>query len=334
MKKILVPGGAGFIGSHTLLALKAAGYSPIVLDNLYNGHRDAVLDCPLIEGDIREEDRLEDLFDQHDIDAVVHFAAFIEAGESVRDPMKFYDNNVAGSLTLLKAMVKHGVRKIVFSSTAAVYGESSDGRLTEDLPKAPINPYGQSKWAVECMLRDAAAANGLEAVALRYFNAAGADSKGRLGERHDPETHLIPLVLQAAAGTRDTIRIFGTDYPTPDGTCIRDYIHVEDLASAHVAALDHLFARQDNAETGFYDAFNLGNGQGFSVREVIDAVARVTGREFAVKEESRRAGDPARLIANSDKARATLKWQPAWPRLDDMVLHAWNFMSSAEEGCP
>ncbi|SDE72072.1 UDP-glucose 4-epimerase GalE [Kordiimonas lacus] len=331
-KTILVPGGAGFIGSHTLLALKAAGYTPLVLDNLSNGHQDAVLDANFIEGDIRDEALLDQLFENHAIDAVVHFAAFIEAGESVRDPMKFYDNNVAGSLNLVRAMVRHGVRKMVFSSTAAVYGDSTDAPLTEDLPKVPINPYGQTKWAVECMLRDTAAADGLQAIALRYFNAAGADPEGRLGERHDPETHLIPLVLQAASGQRDAISIFGTDYDTRDGTCIRDYIHVADLADAHVKALEHLFTQDDSkvrGRRGFYDAFNLGNGQGFSVREVVDAAKQVTGVDFTVKEEERRPGDPAVLVANAEKARTTLGWSPSIPALEDMVAHAWNFMGQS-----
>jgi len=329
-KTILVPGGAGFIGSHTLLALQAAGYQPLVLDNLSNGHRDAVLDAPFIQGDIRDEALLDQLFQDYPVDAVVHFAAFIEAGESVRDPMKFYDNNVAGSLNLIRAMVRHGVRKMVFSSTAAVYGDSTDAALTEDLPKAPINPYGQTKWAVECMLRDTAAAEGLQAIALRYFNAAGADAEGRLGERHDPETHLIPLVLQAASGKRPAISIFGTDYDTPDGTCIRDYIHVSDLAAAHVKALQHLFDMDDSnglSEAGFYDAFNLGNGQGFSVREVVNAAKQVTGIDFAVKEEARRPGDPATLVADASKAHDTLGWMPETPALDDMVAHAWRFMN-------
>ncbi len=329
-KTILVPGGAGFIGSHTLLALKAAGYEPLVLDNLSNGHRDAVLNCRFIEGDIRDEALLNQLFQDYPIDAVIHFAAFIEAGESVRDPMKFYDNNVTGSLTLIKAMVRHGIGRMVFSSTAAVYGDSTDAALTEDLPKAPINPYGQTKWAVECMLRDTAAAEGLRAIALRYFNAAGADAEGRLGERHNPETHLIPLVLQAASGQREAISIFGTDYSTRDGTCIRDYIHVADLADAHVKALDHLFSLDESTGTqgaGFYDAFNLGNGQGFSVREVVDAAKQVTGAKFAVKEEDRRQGDPAVLVANAEKARTILGWSPQVPALEDMVAHAWRYMT-------
>lgn len=328
MKKILVPGGAGFIGSHTVLALQAAGYEPVVLDNLSNGHRDAVTGATIETGDIRDRHFLDQLFEKYCFEAVIHFAAFIEAGESVRDPMKFYDNNVAGSLALIQAMLRHGTRKIVFSSTAAVYGDSADTMLTEDLPKHPINPYGQTKWAVECMLRDTAAANGLQAIALRYFNAAGADPEGRLGERHDPETHLIPLILQAAAGIRPAISIFGTDYPTPDGTCIRDYIHVTDLADAHVRALGHLFSLTEKTDggDGFYNAFNLGNGTGFSVRQVVEAAKKVTGIDFTVKEEERRPGDPARLVANAERARQTFGWQPCYPELEIIVAHAWRYM--------
>lgn len=324
MTKILIPGGAGFIGSHTLLALQTAGYEPVVIDSLYNGHADAVGECLFIEGDIRDCALLDRLFEEHRFEAVVHFAAFIEAGESVRNPMAFYDNNVAGSLSLVQAMMRHGTRKIVFSSTAAVYGEAKGDSLSESLPKAPINPYGQSKWAVECMLRDCAKANGLQAVCLRYFNAAGSDPEGRLGEQHDPETHLIPLVLQAAAGQRPSIAIFGTDYDTPDGTCIRDYIHVTDLANAHVMALEQL--RKMATDDGFYDAFNLGNGQGYSVRQVIEAARKVTGIDFPVVEQDRRPGDPARLVANAEKAYTVLGWRPGIPALEDMVAHAWRYM--------
>jgi len=325
VKTILVPGGAGFIGSHTVAALRTEGFNTIVLDNLSNGHRGSVQAGIFIEGDIADAELLARIFAEHRIDAVVHFAAFIEAGESVKNPLAFYGNNTSGTLTLLAAMRDAGVKPIVFSSTAAVYGQQDNAAtLSEDLPKEPINPYGESKWAVECMLRDCAAAHGLKAIALRYFNAAGSDPSGRFGERHDPESHLIPLVLQAAAGIRPNIKIFGTDYPTPDGTCIRDYIHVSDLASAHVLALRHLFALE--SEHGFYDAFNLGTGSGFSVREVIDTAKAVTGIEFTVVEEARRPGDPAQLVANADKAGETLGWKPAYPELADMVRHAWAFM--------
>ena len=332
MKNILIPGGAGFIGSHTVLALNDAGYRTIVFDNLSNGHRDAVITGDFIGGDIRDSEKLASVFKSHDIDAVIHFAAFIEAGESVKRPLTFYDNNVSGSLSLLNAMLDANVKKIVFSSTAAVYGELVKAEnLVEDAQKAPINPYGDSKWMVECMLRDAAAAHGLNAVALRYFNAAGADPDGRLGERHDPETHLIPLVLEAATGVRPSIKMFGTDYETRDGTCIRDYIHVADLANAHVKALDHLFARENNGGTdGYYDAFNLGNGNGYSVREVIDAVKKVTGLDFPVEETKRRPGDPAYLVAEAKRAKETLGWEPRWPDLEDMAKHAYHFLKSRQ----
>ena len=335
MKNILVPGGAGFIGSHTLLALKQAGYSVIAFDNLSNGHADAVGNTSFIEGDIRNADALKTVFEENNIDAVIHFAAYIEAGESVKTPLSFYENNVAGSLTLLNAMKDAGVHKIVFSSTAAVYGQpENDDKLKESARKLPINPYGDSKWMVECMLRDAAGAYGMQSIALRYFNAAGSDPAGNLGERHKPETHLIPLVLDAALGRRDSIKIFGDDYDTQDGTCIRDYIHVCDLADAHVKALDHLFALdQDSADqstidqstSGFYDAFNLGNGQGFSVKQVIDTVKDVTGVDFKVENAPRRAGDPAFLVADAKRASETLGWTPNFPDLRDMVEHAYNF---------
>jgi len=332
MKTILVPGGAGFIGSHTVKALLSQGFHTVTLDNFSNGHRDACVGGESVEGDIRDDSLLKALFQNYKIDAVMHFAAFIEAGESVINPLKFYDNNTGGSLCLLRAMLEAKVSTLVFSSTAAVYGQI-DGvdTLAETLPKKPINPYGQSKWAVECMLRDLAASSNLRAVALRYFNAAGSDPSGALGERHDPETHLIPLVLQAASGKRDAIKIFGTDYPTPDGTCIRDYIHVDDLADAHIKALRHLFALQDKPESsskGFYDAYNLGTGTGFSVREVIEAARRVTGIDFTVIEEARRVGDPAKLVADPSKAKETFGWQPQYPLLDDMVAHAWAFLKN------
>lgn len=339
MAKILVPGGAGFIGAHTVAALADAGFQTLVLDNLSNGHRDSLsnIDLPgvdFIEGDIRDASLLDQIFADHQIDAVIHFAAFIEAGESVRDPLSFYDNNTAGSMCLLAAMQRASVKRVVFSSTAAVYGQPREqAPLLETLPKAPINPYGESKWAVECMLRDCAVAHGLQSVALRYFNAAGSDPDGRFGERHEPESHLIPLALQAANGKRPNIKIFGTDYDTPDGTCVRDYIHVSDLADAHVKALQYLFdlptGKADPETTGnagFYDAYNLGTGHGFSVRQVIETAKRVTGINFNVLEENRRPGDPARLVANSDKAKATFNWQPRYPALEDMVAHAWAYL--------
>jgi len=340
VKKILVTGGAGFIGVHTVAALEAMDFDVVVLDNLSNGHADhfsgngepGKLTAELVVGDIRNATLLDSIFAEHSIDAVVHFAALIEAGESVVDPLRFYDNNTAGSMCLLAAMQRAAVKTIVFSSTAAVYGQSENaGSLSESLPKEPINPYGESKWAVECMLRDCAAAHGLQAIALRYFNAAGTDPQGHFGERHDPETHLIPLTLQAATGERENIKIFGTDYPTPDGTCIRDYVHVCDLASAHVKALQHLFALPESGQSnvaGFYEAYNLGTGRGFSVREVIDTTKQVTGVDFSIVEESRRTGDPALLVANADKARSELGWQPRYTELEQMVAHAFAYMKA------
>ena len=324
MKNILVAGGAGYIGSHTVLALKSAGLRPVVYDNLSNGHADAVSGALLIEGDIRDKDRLSSVLKQEEIDAVIHFAAFIEAGISVKDPYLFYDNNVSGSLSLLAAMKEADVSHIVFSSTAAVYGSlPHDNAISETDQTGPINPYGETKRTVEYMLRDAAEAYGLKAMALRYFNAAGAEPDAGLGERHSPETHLIPLVLMAAAGKRDAINIFGTDYNTPDGTCIRDYIHVMDLADAHIRAL-HYLSKQP-AEKGHFDYCNLGNGAGYSVREVIETVKTVTGHDFTVKEEARRPGDPARLIAKSEKAADLLGWTPKRPSLKQIISEAWDF---------
>lgn len=325
MANILVAGGAGFIGSHTLIALAKAGHSLVTLDNLSNGHADSVLYGKLIKGDLHDAALLDEIFTNNNIDAVIHFAAFIEAGESVLNPMAFYKNNVAGSLNLIRAMVRNEVRKIVFSSTAAVYGQQDDVRLlSENLPKQPINPYGHSKWTVECVLRDVAATGALDAIALRYFNAAGGNPEGLLGERHDPETHLIPLVLDAARGKRPNIKIFGNDYDTPDGTCIRDYVHVNDLASAHVLAAESLLARNDT-ETGFYDAMNLGTSNGHSVKEVIEAAKTVTGIDFKVVEQPRRPGDPARLVADANRAQKVLGWRPERSDLTTMIEDTWRF---------
>lgn len=324
MAKVLVAGGAGFIGSHTVLALSEAGHDIIILDDLSNGHADSVLSGTLIEGSIADRDTLDAVFAENAIDAVIHFAAFIEAGESVKAPMAFYENNVSGSLTLLQAMARHNVANIVFSSTAAVYGQRDDlDLLSEDTRKQPINPYGHSKWMVECMLRDMAATGAINAVALRYFNAAGSDPEGRIGERHEPETHLIPLILDAARGKRPNIKIFGTDYDTPDGTCIRDYIHVVDLARAHVLAVEGLLNQQQ--DTGSYDAMNLGTSKGYSVREVIDAAKQVTGIEFEVIEEARRPGDPAKLVADASKAGRVLGWQAKRSDLKTLLEDTWAF---------
>lgn len=327
MANILVAGGAGFIGSHTVLALAEARHTIVVLDDLSNGHADSVLSGTLVKGQLSDGDLLDRIFADHSIDAVIHFAAYIEAGESVKSPLSFYENNVSGTLSLLQAMVRNQVQNMVFSSTAAVYGQRDDrDLLNEDAPKLPINPYGHSKWMVECLLRDLATSGELNAIALRYFNAAGSDPKGRIGERHDPETHLIPLIMDAARGKRPNIKIFGTDYPTPDGTCIRDYIHVTDLAEAHVRAVELLL---DDArvgkETGRFDAMNLGTSNGYSVREVIEATKRITDVDFEVIEQERRAGDPARLVADASKAKKVLDWEPERSDLETLLRDTWAF---------
>lgn len=320
MKTILVVGGAGYIGSHAVKGLAAGGYRPIVFDNLSRGHRDAVL-CPdLIQADLTDRDAIERAFSDHRIDAVMHFAAFASVGESVQDPASYYTNNVVGCVNLLTAMRKAGVDKIVFSSTAAVYGDPREIPITEDHPREPINPYGMTKYVMERAMEDFSAAYGLGFVSLRYFNAAGADPDGELGERHDPETHLIPAILLAAGGRRDEVVIFGDDYATPDGTCVRDYVHVTDLIAAHLGALDRLFSGGGN---GYY---NLGSQRGHSVREVIETVRTVTGRSFPVRIGPRRPGDPPTLIASSRRAAAELGWRPAHADLADMVGTAWRFM--------
>jgi UDP-glucose 4-epimerase len=317
---ILVTGGAGYIGSHTALALKERGYRPIVLDNLSRGHREIVeneLGLPFVAADTRDRAALDALFARERIEAVMHFAAFMEVGESVSHPLRFYDNNVYGTVTLLEAMAQAGVTKFVFSSTAATYGEPRTTPIPEDHPQEPINPYGRSKLMVEQILADCDRAHGLRSVTFRYFNAAGAHPSVAIGEHHEPETHLIPLILHAALGRRPAIRVFGSDYATPDGTCIRDYIHVCDLADAHVLGLEYLLAG------GGSTAYNLGNGRGFSVKEVIDAARRVTGRDIPVETAPRRAGDPPVLVGSNEKARRELGWQPRYAELDAIVGHAW-----------
>jgi len=319
---VLVVGGAGYIGSHTTLALQEAGYRAIVYDNFSSGHRDACFGAHLVAGDLADTGKLTQVMHDHEIGSVIHFAALIEAGQSVITPLPFFHNNVGGTLALLDAMNAAGVSKLVFSSTAAVYGNRTDTPLLgEDLPRAPINPYGDSKAMVETVLEACAQAHGLQAIALRYFNACGADAQGRCGERHNPETHLIPLVLQAAMGQRPQININGTDYDTPDGTCVRDYIHVSDLASGHVAAVEHLLGRDTPGVT----PINLGTGAGQSVRQVVEAVKRISGRDFAVVEQLRRAGDPATLVADVARAKAMLGWQAQHSTLETIVRDAWNF---------
>lgn len=319
---ILVTGGAGYIGSHAVLALLTAGYNVVVLDNLVYGHRDLVekvLQVELVVGDTGDRPLLDNLFETHDIAAVMHFSAYAYVGESVTDPAKYYRNNVIGTLTLLEAMLAASVNKFVFSSTCATYGVPEVLPIPEDHPQNPINPYGASKLMVERILTDFDPAYNFKSVRFRYFNAAGADPEGKLGEDHQPETHLIPLVLLTALGQRESISIFGTDYPTPDGTCIRDYIHVTDLANAHILGLEYLLKDGESA------VFNLGNGQGFSVKEVIDTARNVTGKDIKALEYNRRPGDPPVLIGSSDKARSILGWQPQYSSLKDIITHAWQW---------
>ncbi len=322
---LLVVGGAGYIGSHMVKHLLRRGCNVVTFDNLSTGYRDAVLGGEFVLGDLADRAALDALFARHAFDAVFHFASFIQVGESVKAPAKYYANNVVNTLNLLDVMVKHRVKRFVFSSTAAVYGEPAYTPIDEAHPKQPINPYGKTKWMVEQILDDYDRAYGLKSIALRYFNAAGADPKGELGERHDPETHLIPLVLQAASGRRPHISVFGRDYDTPDGTCIRDYIHVTDLADAHWLALEKLLRGADSA------AYNLGNGNGFSVQQVIDAASHITGRKILVVDAPRREGDPARLVADSTAARRHLGWQPKLDDLETFVRHAWHWECKA---CP
>ncbi len=314
---VVVTGGAGYIGSHACKALARAGYLPVAYDNLCYGHEWAVKWGPLERGDILDRPRLEEVLIKYQPDAVMHFAAFAYVSESVTDPGKYYRNNVAGSLNILEAVRDLRIPRFVFSSTCATYGLPEKLPIREDTPQAPINPYGASKLMVERMLMDCGNAHGLVWTALRYFNAAGADPDCQIGEDHEPETHLIPLVLDAASGRRAHVTIFGTDYDTPDGTCIRDYIHVTDLADAHVLALQAI-------ESGIApDAYNLGNGRGFSVREVINAVEKVTALNVPVIVGERRAGDPAALVSDASKAHKTLGWQPKICNLDEIVRTAW-----------
>lgn len=324
---ILICGGAGYIGSHAVKKLVAAGEDVIVADNLSTGHRRAINPAvKFYECDIRDKSSLKKIFAAEKIEAVFHFAAFIEAGESVVKPLKYFDNNVYGMQILLEAMVEGGVDKIIFSSSAAVYGEPERIPIDEGDGTIPVNPYGDSKLIMEMMIRRVNAAHGVKFVSLRYFNASGAIDDGSIGEDHHPETHLIPLILQVPLGKRDHITIFGTDYPTPDGTCIRDYIHVVDLANAHLCALNYL------RNGGASDFFNLGTGHGFSVREIIDAAQKVTGRKIKTELGTRRAGDPARLIASGQKARRILNWSPQFDDVEKIIATAWNWHSSHPNG--
>jgi len=316
-KIVLVTGGAGYIGAHTCKALARVGYLPIAYDSLVHGHEWAVRWGPLERGDILDRTRLDEVIARWNPVAVMHFAGFAYVGESVTDPGKYYRNNVIGSLTVLEAARDHGIDQFVFSSTCAIYGVPDRLPIREDTPQRPVNPYGVSKSMVERMLVDFRAAYGLRSIALRYFNAAGADPASEIGESHDPETHLIPLVLDAALGNRTNVTIFGVDYNTPDGTCIRDYIHVCDLADAHVLALQALEAGAP------FGAYNLGNGRGYSVREVINAVEWVTGRKVPIEIGARRPGDPAILVSDATKARIELGWQPRLVDLDEIIRTAW-----------
>jgi len=322
---VLVCGGAGYIGSNMTATLASQGHKPIVFDNLSKGHRDAVKGQELIEGDLADFDLLVKVLKEKKIDAVMHFAAFIEVGESCEKPLEYYRNNFSNTRTLLAAMENTGVKKFVFSSTAATYGMPKTVPITEDLPKEPINPYGESKWAVERMCHFQSLTGRLNYAALRYFNACGAGGNGTIGEDHKPESHLIPLIIAAAMGKRADIKVFGTDYPTPDGTCVRDYIHIEDLCSAHLLALEKL---DKNSEL----VYNLGNGKGYSVKEVIETVKKVTGKSFKVTEVARRAGDPPVLTANAAKAVKELGWKLKYPQLEKIVETAWLWHSKNPEG--
>lgn len=316
---VLVVGGAGYIGSHMVKILTGAGANVVVLDDLSGGHQESVGGTPLRVGDAGDAAVVDAVLAQVRPDAVMHFASFIQVGESVSDPAKYHRNNFTATQVLLDGMRRHGVRRFIFSSTAAIFGDPRYVPIDEDHPREPINPYGRTKWMVEQMLEDFDTAYGLKSVALRYFNAAGADPDGGLGECHEPETHLIPLILQVASGRRPHITVYGNDYDTPDGTCIRDYIHVEDLCAAHLLALRQLLAGADSAR------YNLRNGDGFSVQEVIEAARRVTGHPIPVQLGERRAGDPPRLVADASHAREALGWKPRFADLETIIADAWRW---------
>jgi len=325
MKTILVAGGAGYIGSHMVALLVEKGYEVLVADNLCTGHAEAVKGAALLVGDVRDGAFLDEVFSEYKIDGVINFAAFSLVGESVKDPLKYYGNNVAGAQSMLEAMVRHGVDKIVFSSTAAVYGEPEKQPVEETDRTEPTNPYGASKLAIEGMLKWCSKAYGIKCAALRYFNAAGANTDAEIGEDHCPESHLIPIVLQVALGKREQVGIFGDDYPTPDGTCVRDYIHVRDLARAHLLALEYL---DRGGESG---AFNLGSGTGYSVKEIIETVRAVTGHPIPAAVEPRRPGDPGVLIASNQKAGEVLGWRPEHT-LREIIGDAWAWHSCHPDG--
>ncbi len=327
-KTILIAGGAGYIGSHTVRLLNAEGYKVVVLDNLVYGHREAIVDegVELVIGAVGDRELLTKLFEEHQFAGVIHFAAYAYVGESVTDPLKYYRNNTAEPLTLLEVMSDFGCKSFVFSSTCATYGEPQKLPLTEDHPQDPVSPYGKSKLMVEWILDDCDTAWGLKSAALRYFNASGCASDGMIGEDHDPETHLIPLVLKAVKGEIPELTVFGTDYPTPDGTCIRDYIHVEDLATAHLAALRHLIEGGDSIQC------NLGTGVGISVKEIIDIAEEVTGKKVPLSYGERRAGDPAQLVADPKMAKDVLGWEASRKDARSMIETAWKWMSASHGG--
>ena len=324
---VLVIGGAGYIGSHAVNKLIKKDYNVSVLDNLVTGHRDAVDEAATFYlGDIRDKAILNQIIQEEQIEAIFHFAASSLVGESVEKPLKYFNNNVVGMEVLLEVMQENDVKKIIFSSTAAVYGDVQAPLITEDEPKAPTSPYGESKLMMENMIKWCDLAHGIKFVSLRYFNVAGALSTGEIGEDHDPETHLIPIVLQTALGQRNAMTIFGDDYNTPDGTCIRDYVHVEDLIDAHILALEYL---NTNTES---QIFNLGSSTGYSVKEIVEASRKVTGKEIPVKIGERRAGDPAKLVAASEKAREILGWKPAYETIEGIIQTAWNWHEANPEG--
>ncbi|MBF0105358.1 MAG: UDP-glucose 4-epimerase GalE [Deltaproteobacteria bacterium] len=323
MKAILVTGGAGYIGSHMCKCLAHNGYEPVTLDNLCTGHESAVRWGPFYRGSIADTDLVQQILSSHNIQAVMHFAAHSLVPESIADPLKYYRNNVSGTLNLLQVLIQQKVLRFIFSSTAAIFGEPVQTPLDENHPKNPVNPYGHSKLWIEQILKDLQTAHNVNSISLRYFNAAGADADLELGEAHNPETHLIPLVLKAALDGKDSLKIHGDDYPTKDGTCIRDYIHVTDLAQAHLKALERLMNNKPGGE------YNLGNGQGFSVKEVIETARRITSHPIPADIVGRRAGDPAVLISSNEKAKRDLHWTPQYTSLEEMITSAFNWYSKA-----
>jgi UDP-glucose 4-epimerase len=325
MVNILVTGGAGYIGSHTCLALAEKGYTPVVYDNLVNGHREFAQWGPLEQGDVRDRARLEQVIRSYRPEAIIHFAGLIEVAESVANPMAFFDNNVSGSINLFAAALQAGVDKIVFSSTCATYGIPQDIPMRENHPQLPVSPYGTSKLLVEQILKDLSSYQGLRSVILRYFNAAGADTKGRIGEWHNPESHVIPIAIDVALGRRSLFKIYGSDYPTPDGTCIRDFIHVADLADAHARSIDYLLAG------GSSTALNLGTGRGTSVKQLVHAIETISNIRLPIEFAPRRDGDPPTLVADNAKARAILRWQPIY-ELENIVKSAWAWHQKADGG--